>query len=118
MYLEDLIKEQTEALARLTAAVDSLREELKAGRAPDAPAPEPAPAPSPAPEAAAAPEPVPAPEPEPVTETQLKQAALDAAARNGREFLVNALHKFAVEKVTELMPDQYQAFVDKLKEAA
>jgi hypothetical protein len=42
-----------------------------------------------------------------VTLDDVKKAAVSAASANGRDFLVEVLSDFGVEKVSELQPDQY-----------
>lgn len=133
MSLEQAIRENTEAVRELIAALGKTNP-VSAPAASEAVAqPAPAPAPAPAPKAAPAKakpapaakaeEPVaPAPAPAPVAEpaipyTDVATAVTDLAKAKGRQAAVDLLASFGVARATELKVEQYASVIAAAKVA-
>lgn len=109
-------REHACAIARTAAA--ALFAEYRGDAPADCPpAAAPAPEPAPAEEKPAAPDAAKAEQAQApaqaVTLDDVKKAAVSAASANGRDFLVEVLSDFGVEKVSELQPDQYAEAIER-----
>ena len=131
MSLEQAIRENTEAVRELIAALGSTNSVFApaANEAVAQPAPAPAPAPKAAPaKAKPAPAPkaeepvVPAPAPAPAAEpaipyTDVATAVTDLAKAKGRQAAVDLLASFDVARATELKAEQYASVIAAAKVA-
>lgn len=109
--IEDLIKQNTEAVKELTAAITALMAALQ--QTPPAPASTPVIPPAPAP--APAPVSAPAAEQKPLTGDELRKLCVRAGAEGLTDVVVTFLSERGLQRLTQLPSEQYPALVALLK---